>query len=193
MPSRDLPREDATLGSVGDLTGNRVEPKYSRKTKIWGCLIVGVLLLGMGGSALLLKWPVGVALFAPGVLLVLVGLYSVPASGETKPDDFCTDQDSNLKIGWPYSIAIAVIPLVVLTALAVRNGVRLLTIHQYVYGWGLILGSLPIALVSGFLIVGLTYCVSATWAASTIAEAEMQFVEMGARPRHQPSLRGSWR
>ena len=147
-----LPRTDALpSGPLNENVHEPVEPKGQADRKSFWSIIVGFVLAAIGFAALKFSWPFGVALFGPGIIYLLIGVYSRFILVETKPDIINTDTESNRRVGVPYSIAIAVVPLVVLTALAVRNGVRLLTIQQYVYGWSLIvvfpLGAVLVGLV----------------------------------------------
>ncbi|BBY62360.1 hypothetical protein [Mycolicibacterium helvum] len=155
-----LPRSDVLpSGPLNENVHEPVEPKGQARTKSIGSIILGVVLVGIGVAALKFSWPIGVVFLGPGIIYLLIGVYSQFTLVETKPDIINTDADSNRKIGLPYSIAVAVIPLVVLTALAVRNGVRLLTVHQYGYGGLLILGFPIGAIVVGAGVVAATFAV----------------------------------
>lgn len=125
--------------------------------KVRVTLITGFVLVVLGGLAVFLKMPFGVALIAPGLLGLVIGFYSRFASADTKPDVFTTNRIRNVTIGWPWSVALAVVPLVVLTALAVRNGVRLLTIHEYRYGLPLVFGFPLGAIAAGVMFTLATY------------------------------------
>ncbi|WP_141865677.1 hypothetical protein [Arthrobacter sp. SLBN-53] len=134
-----------------------VEPKRLARTKFYGYSLTGAVLTVVAVTALRFEWPFGVALIAPGVLLVLIAIYSRYADSDTKPDIVNTDQRTIRSVGWRYSIALAAIPFVVLGALAMRNGVRLLTIHQYRHGWSLIVIFPVCAIALGAVLMWLTF------------------------------------
>ncbi|EHB44351.1 hypothetical protein MycrhDRAFT_6817 [Mycolicibacterium rhodesiae JS60] len=134
-------------GPLNENVHEPVKPKGRADRKSVGSVILGFVLAVIGALAWKFGWPFGLVFLGPGITYLLIGIYSRFVLVETKPDIINTDKDSNRKIGWPYSIAIAVIPLVVLTALAVRNGVRLLTVQQYEYG-GLLIFVFPIGAIA---------------------------------------------
>ncbi|WP_445166332.1 hypothetical protein ACTXG7_21060 [Mycolicibacterium sp. Dal123E01] len=149
-----LPRTELLpSGPLNERVHKPVEPKGVAGRKSVGSIVLGGVLAAIGFAALKSSWPVGIALVGPGIVYLLIGIYSRLILVEAKPDIINTDTDSNREIGVPYSKFIAVIPLVVLTALAVRNGVRLLTIQQYGYGVLLIVAFPIIATLVGLGVV----------------------------------------
>lgn len=147
---------NVSTDTSGRMVYEAVPHKRFLRSKIIACAVAGVVLVAVAGAAMGFNWPFGVALMAPGVLLILVAVYSYFASGETKPDVFNTDRPSNQTIGWRYSTVLAVIPLVVLISLAARNGVRLLTIHEYAYGWKLIILFPALSILFGWGVIAAT-------------------------------------
>lgn len=205
---------NVSKGRTGETVYAPVEPKRLQKTKIIGYLLTGAVLAVVAVAALHFKWPFGVALMAPGVLLILIAIYSRYANSDTKPDIVNTDQRTIRSVGWRYSVALAAIPLVVLGALAMRNGVRLLTIHQYWHGWGLIIVFPVCAIALGGVLAWLTFRVlrglgrfdnldcpegkrrklnPSLWPAAVAALLSVSlFIVVGSDPKGVGDLLGPW-
>lgn len=210
-----LPHGNSMTSEIeGEDLHEAVAPKHDIGPKIWICVGLGIVFVAVAVLAVAQKWPFGMAFAAPGGLLLVVAAYSKFAAGVPKPDIDNTSRDSNRGMGLGYSIAIAVVPLVVLGALAIRNGVRLLTIHQYGYAWKLIIGFPLVAAFLGSAFVVATFVVlkwlgriddrkraeaerrdgrPAAWGAVIAgALAVLIFVIAGSSPQPTGNLLGAW-
>jgi hypothetical protein len=140
-------RSDAPEGVGGDV-------QAGANWKNFGFAILGVALIAIGVTAHSQSWRFGIVCIAPGGLFLLLAILSFFVSPpEPTLDVLNTKTEMISKLGWQYSVAFSVIPLVVLSALGARNGVRLLTIHQICYGSALIVTAVFIMPAVGYVIV----------------------------------------
>ncbi len=133
-------------------------------------LVAGSLVAIIGGIALWQRWPVGVALLVPGAMLALLALISYwpKTTRDYNASDRPAQESQESALSAVYllpmlAIALAVTPLVVLTALAVRNGIRLLTIYKLGYGLGLLVVFPVIATYVGWVVVTLAQLDPPLW------------------------------
>lgn len=131
-------------------------PRFGAVVRITSGATVGAALTIIGLIASQSAWRLGTCLIAPGIVILVLTVYSAFTRSEVKPQLISNDRNDNWKFGWSIAILAAYTPLLVFTALAVRNGVRLLTIHEGAYGLLLILASPVCAVLVGCLLTKAT-------------------------------------
>ncbi|MFN6554603.1 hypothetical protein ACP6C7_29530 [Mycolicibacterium septicum] len=154
------PGEPAHPGPRDIERRKREQEKRKKKEwrRNWFFLFLGIALGVVGGMVHYHMMPFGIVLIAPGILIAVTAIFSLFVS-PSKPtfDVLETEPYMIAGRGWRYSVALAVIPLVVLSALGTRNGVRLLTINHYCGGAALIVVAIFFVIPVGFAFVFITH------------------------------------
>jgi hypothetical protein len=134
-------------------------------TALYTQMGLGLCAAAVGAMAWWKSWPVGLVALVPGVLLFLVAFFGQwprtmrdiedddpenpnPHSSELKEAGSLVGQELPM-----LAVAAAATPLAVLTALAMRNGVRLLTVCQWAYGIELVVVFPLLAALVGWLVI----------------------------------------